>query len=548
MTSRFALRSFTPAIAGAFFAAALPFAVQASEDVDIFGGKGGNATDPNVLIVLDSSSNWNSTLSPNSCNTGNMADNTKFAAEVCALRTVVNVLPERMRLGLMMFAETGTNGAYVRFAIRNMTAQNKTAVRDMLANWVANGSGTDNSGSNQPYGKTMFEAFKYFGGGGTTKVPQGAQGYGPVAFAGGASNESGSHRRDYTGNNSGGPSQNTGNRAAEKYGADANNALSSQASNTYNSPINSDCAKNFIIFIGNGNPGTGGDAGSPTADTLFANIGGNPAAAARIRSGGTEIHPSLADEFARHFFKNDASDRTGDQVIRTYTIAVYAPAPAGLPSNTDQQMINLLKSMANVGGGKYFAATNADAIARAILSILNEVQAVNSVFVSASLPVSVNTQGTFLNQVYMGLFRPDGNGLPRWVGNVKEFKFIQDSATGDIFLADSNGNRAVNPATGFITPNSNSFWTVPSTFWSNDQKGIPPSSSDSPDGDVVEKGGTAEVQRNANLISQDLRRVLTVPDCRLHPGADEHVLQQRHDRGARGRDRLRRCAGPHGDG
>ena len=81
--------------------------------------------------------------------------------------------------------ETGTNGAYVRFAVRNMTAQNKTALRDMLANWVANGSGTDNSGSNQPYGKTMFEAFKYFGGGGTSRAPQGPTGFGPVAFAGG---------------------------------------------------------------------------------------------------------------------------------------------------------------------------------------------------------------------------------------------------------------------------------------------------------------------------------------------------------------------------
>src|SRR6186997_3108392 len=105
--------------AGALFAGSLP--AVAGQDVDIFGGKGGNATDPNVLIVLDSSSNWNATLSPNVCNTGNMADNTKFAAEVCALRTVINVLPERMRLGLMMFAETGANGAYVRYAIRNMT-------------------------------------------------------------------------------------------------------------------------------------------------------------------------------------------------------------------------------------------------------------------------------------------------------------------------------------------------------------------------------------------------------------------------------------------
>src|SRR5436190_16849354 len=106
MTMRLSKR-FTAAIAGALIAA-LPLRAAASEDVDIFAGSGGTATDPNVLIVIDNSSNWSSTLSANSCNTGNMAANTKFAAEVCALRTVLGVLPSRMRLGIMMFAETGT--------------------------------------------------------------------------------------------------------------------------------------------------------------------------------------------------------------------------------------------------------------------------------------------------------------------------------------------------------------------------------------------------------------------------------------------------------
>ena len=504
-------KTFTTFVAGALLAAGLPFAAGASEDVDIFGGKGGDATDPNVLIIVDNSSNWSATLTANSCNTGNMAANTKFAAEVCALRTVIDVLPDRMRLGIMMFAESGLNGGYVRFAVRNMTAQNKTALKDMLANWVSNGSGTDNSGSNQPYAKVMFEAFKYFGGGGSSRTPQGANGFGPIAFAGGNSNNAGSYRRDYNGNNSGGANQATGNRAAQKYGADANYALSDSGSNTYNSPIISDCAKNFVIFISNGNPSTGGDSGTPSADTLFSNIGGDPSAAARIRSAGTEVHASLADEFARYLYKNDMSDRTGNQFIRTYTIAVYALQNNGSISNTDLQMISLMKSMANVGGGKYFAATQASDITRALLSILNEVQAVNSVFVSASLPVSVNTQGTFLNQVYMGLFRPDGAGSPRWLGNLKQFKFIQDASTGDIYLADQNNNRAVNPATGFITPASASFWTSDSTYWSNDPKGIPPIANDKPDGDVVEKGGTAQVQRKALLTSQDSRTLYTCP-------------------------------------
>ncbi len=50
---------------------------------------------------------------------------------------------------------------------------------------------------------------------------------------------------------------------------------------------------------------------------------------------------------------------------------------------------------------------------KALREIFNEIQAVNSVFASASLPVSVNARGTYLNQVYMGMFRPDGERASR---------------------------------------------------------------------------------------------------------------------------------------
>ena len=56
-----------------------------------------------------------------------------------------------------------------------------------------------------------------------------------------------------------------------------------------------------------------------------------------------------------------------------------------------------------------------------------EIQAVNSVFVSATLPVALNVSNTYLNQVYMGLFRPDANVSPRWYGNLKEYKLAYDS-------------------------------------------------------------------------------------------------------------------------
>jgi hypothetical protein len=63
-------------------------------------------------------------------------------------------------------------------------------------------------------------------------------------------------------------------------------------------------------------------------------------------------------------------------------------------------MITTMKSMANVGGGSYYDATDIGQLVDAIGSILTEIQGTPSVFISASLPISVNTQGTYLNQVF----------------------------------------------------------------------------------------------------------------------------------------------------
>src|SRR5689334_14271665 len=332
------MTAFTKRLTTAFIGAALALGgthAALAEDVDIFTAGAGSTSKPNVLIVLDSSSNWSATLTANSCNTGNMANSLKFGAEVCALTTVMGAIDQNVRVGLMMFAETGTNGGYIRYAIRDMNTANKTAFSDMLKNLVSNGSGTDNSGSNQPYGKVMFEAFKYFGGGGTTKTPQDTTHYGPFSFAGGgASNPTGGKRRDYFGNTSGATNVATDNRAAQRYGASTTagaggvNAFANSSTDTYNNPITDVCAKNFIVFISNGNPSTGGDAGTPTADTLLNNIGGN--ASVRIKTGATEIHASLMDEFAQYLYSGiDVNDGTGTQNIITYTIAVYAPQNNG---------------------------------------------------------------------------------------------------------------------------------------------------------------------------------------------------------------------------
>lgn len=247
---------------------------------------------------------------------------------------------------------------------------------------------------------------------------------------------------------------------------------------------------------------------------------------------------SVAREWARFMYVEDinsSSTAAGTQSIITYAISVG--------SNNDDAA-NFIADMAKVGGGKSFAATTYQDIYKYILKILNEVQAVNSVFSSSSLPVSVNAQGTFLNQIFMGMFRPDAGGNPRWVGNLKQYQFIYSPSTG-LQLGDSLGLPAISSnATGFISANAISFWTcsnltttpypntyltniltaaeraklvlnlqncidttsypnlLPNGFWTADPASPTAAALgfDLPDGERVDRGGSAQQIRLHNLI------------------------------------------------
>lgn len=218
---------------------------------------------------------------------------------------------------------------------------------------------------------------------------------------------------------------------------------------------------------------------------------------------------NYADEWARFLNRTDVSSQPGQQNVKTYTIDVYK-------DHQDQDATALLRSMADAGGGKYFVAQNEAAILDALRKIMSEIQSVNSVFASSSLPVSVNTQGTYLNQVFIGMFRPDASGKPRWFGNIKQYQFAIDGAR--LMLADANGNDAISATTGFITPCAESFWSSDSgNYWdfpSTEAKGgclaatsqFPSAGSsatysDLPDGDVVEKGGAAQRLRGVESLS-----------------------------------------------
>jgi type IV pilus assembly protein PilY1 len=467
-----------------------------AEDIDLYqGGSEITGNRPNVLIILDNSANWSAANQgwPGGIKQGQ----SELNALVAAISQRRNANSD-IRIGLMMFTDGAPNGGYVRYGIRDMTIDRNVDALTTIINGIKpsfNGPVEKVASAKTNYSNVMYEAYKYFGS--STRY---------------AANDD---KRDYAGNGAYNVSPYTA-------GNVAGNALSGVSGTQYNGPLSTEfpCSKNYIIFIGNGYPSQDTDPG-----TL-----GDPSLSTLNRS---QIYASstvnYADEWAR-FLKEHGSATTctgvgenqvcANSKILTYTIDVYK-------DHQDTDQTALLKSMANVGGGTYCQASNEASITNCLNNIFNETQAVDSVFTSASLPVSVNTQGTYLNQIYMGVFRPDGAGKPRWIGNLKEYRFglTTDAAGNDsIYLADStttNGRATpvVNTTTGFLKPSAVSFWTSSTApnrgFWAFNPTGDG-GQYDSPDGDLVEKGAAAQKLRT---LGPATRTVYTCPPSGCTPNA-----------------------------
>lgn len=438
-----------------------------NQDIDLFMvNPAKSSARPNVLILLDNTANWNQA----------------FTNEKAALASVVLGLSEQFNVGLMMFPETGApndnvDGGYVRFAVRQMGGD--SAAR--LAQLITEFDKLDDKGNNATFSLLMYEAYAYYAG------MQSRAGHGKI-------------KRDAFGNTLG----NTYTNVPAPIGG---HAFASMLSRTYVSPITDACQRNYIIVISNG-PATDNSSSLATAQSLLQGLIGAPPQQINIASPDDGSENNWIDEYAKHMAEGDChAGLGGDQYVYTYTVEVD---PGN--RNQDRAHTKLMKSAASHGKGRYFAVSSGSGgveIVDTLNEIFNEIQAVNSVFAATTLPVSVNVRGTNANQVYMGVFRPDGFFQPRWYGNLKLYKVGIDETTSppELFLADAAGVTAENETSGFIRPGARSFWTTASDYWaflgSYDPSDLG-QASDSPDGPIVEKGGSAQQQRAASPATRAL--------------------------------------------
>jgi len=485
-------------------------AISQAEDIDIYSGTVSNGA-PNIMFVVDNPASQNADMGP--CTywdgTSPSEGDKSLGNDQCALANIVHGM------------STNADGsAVVNLGITHMCGVHfpLTPIDDNpyigAPVTITFNTGPCNAASDQitftiPAGSTNREAFILAVK--ALKTNTGLSGQGSEL------QETWAY---YTGGNGG--STGTGILSGKDYTSDNANATSG-------------CQKNYIIYLSGVKAGAShAQQYNSTEYTRLTDAISNAVVNGTLTADqGTLLGTIIPDglqagqgrewaRFMRSVDINTSEAGTGMQSIVTYSVATgdTAVPPAIITNNMERY----IKAVATYGGGKYYPAGNdSSVLTNSILKILNEVQAVNSVFSSSSLPVSVNAQGTYLNQIYMGMFRPDQEGNPRWVGNLKQYRFAatRDPVTHlvNLSLADSLGASAINPATGFITPNAVSYWTcggnpsvracspvadVAGGFWVNDSSKTADSAGlayDLPDGEWVDKGGAAQIVRLANLIA-----------------------------------------------
>lgn len=489
-----------------------------ADDIDIFlGAQSSTVNAPNIIFLLDNTDNW----SANDPAWGESHGQAELAAINAQLAKISSTRPANVGVALLTTKGKGwtsgqVGGGYMRYGVRDMTVtKNMTALTNML-----NGiSGNITSPTEKLVGQTtkdegaaFYEIYKYLSGytpytgvyDATDKQNQYVDIFGNTGASGGDG---------YTGYEQllmvPSVPVNTDIWAIAPLNETVQGNLVAQ--NNYISPINANnpCAATYIVYVSNTS-----SASALVSTGLYNYQSSGPTVGPAIPT--TAAMDTTLDEWTYYLRTNGVSVPAGNNngAVITYVLDVYngsPPSPAPGYSGSLQQA-------AKMGGGKYFQVGSPAALGSTLGMIFAEIQAVNSTFASASLPVNTTNRSQNLNQVFIPMFRPDPQSRPLWMGNLKQYQLI--NLLGSIDLGDNSNPPidAVNPLTGFITPCAQSFWTTDSStdysgaaYWSSDifdnpmARGTCPGTvtpnskySDAPDGPIVEKGGVAEVIRKGN--------------------------------------------------
>ncbi|MEM6640575.1 MAG: PilC/PilY family type IV pilus protein [Pseudomonadota bacterium] len=161
-----------------------------------------------------------------------------------------------------------------------------------------------------------------------------------------------------------------------------------------------------------------------------------------------------------------------------------------------------LRRAAASGGGQYYTASTAESLREALGAIFNTVAEDATSFAAPSVSLNNLDRTRHRDAIYLPTFAPrDGF---RWDGNLKRYRFAPNTGDQGMTVFGQDGQPAVNPATGFFYSGKDADGepdpSVPTawSFWSS-----------APDGDDVTRGGAAEqFTGNRNIVTNSGGNVL----------------------------------------
>ena len=202
----------------------------------------------------------------------------------------------------------------------------------------------------------------------------------------------------------------------------------------YLAPTSPACSRNFNVLLTDGLPVDDEDTPllAPTLPGFSDKLGGRTACT------GTAEGDCLDDITEYLSIPDLSSTQDGDQFVTTHTIGFTLDLP-------------ILKQAAELSGGDYFQADDAEKLSRALLKIFTEANQQDLAFTAPAVAVNAFNRTQNLNDLYMSVFRSDVNY--RWPGNLKKYQL----KGGEI--VDADGVAAVDSLTGFFDESARSFWT-----------------------------------------------------------------------------------------
>ncbi len=212
---------------------------------------------------------------------------------------------------------------------------------------------------------------------------------------------------------------------------------------TYISPITNQCQSNHIVFLTDGRPSQ--NASEDLIESKFG-ITCDPGTIHDTRVSGDKDQCAL--QLAQILANNDqlSPNPSGDQTVKTHVI--------GFGLSSDADATTFLNNLAQAGGTQSAkSASDAASLLDAFESIVENILALDTTFVSPGVTVNTFNRLTHRNEIYYALFKPEST--PSWPGNLKRYA-INSSGT----ILDVLGNDAIDSNTGFFKDTARSWWST----------------------------------------------------------------------------------------